>query len=216
MQMASRKAVPPPGATSIIVARYAPDLPPLRSATVDEAGAGAIRFSVRYRLWEYLAFLHEHVLRQSKSAGRFNPRRHLTISLALAGVLVLLAAAGYALAAHRLLLGSAAGAALALLYAVCNTGLGIKFQIAAFGIPLFLYKRQRMPECRFTIDTAGIERVTALGTMVLGWDEIVAVRTYSRGYVLLMQRGGLPIPLRCLSAAQTTRLRALVAAHRVR
>lgn len=54
----------------------------------------------------------------------------------------------------------------------------------------------------FTIDEHGIVRASAGGVTVLGWDDVKAVRRYSRGYLLVLRHGTLPIPSRCLAAGQ--------------
>jgi hypothetical protein len=48
---------------------------------------------------------------------------------------------------------------------------------------------------------------------VRSWDEVRAVRRYRRGYVVMFEKSGMPIPFRCLTAAQRQQLRALLAAR---
>jgi len=64
----------------------------------------------------------------------------------------------------------------------------------------------------FTIDEHGIVR-TSGGVTLIEWDDVAAVRTYSRGFMMVLKRGTLPIPFRCLSQQQTTTMRALAAAR---
>lgn len=61
----------------------------------------------------------------------------------------------------------------------------------------------------FTIDAHGIVR-TSGGVTLIGWPDVLALRSYSRGFMLVLQRGTLPIPYRCLSSRQRHQLRALV------
>lgn len=64
----------------------------------------------------------------------------------------------------------------------------------------------------FTIDEHGIVR-TSGGVTLIDWDDVAAVRTYSRGFMMVLKRGTLPIPFRCLSQQQTVTMRALAAAR---
>ena len=62
----------------------------------------------------------------------------------------------------------------------------------------------------FTIDEHGIVR-TSGGVTLIDWDDVNAVRTYSRGFMMILKRGTLPIPFRCLSEGQLATMRDLVA-----
>jgi len=64
----------------------------------------------------------------------------------------------------------------------------------------------------FTIDQHGIVR-TSGGVTLIEWDDVAAVRTYSRGFMMVLKRGTLPIPFRCLSQQQTATMRDLAAAR---
>jgi len=64
----------------------------------------------------------------------------------------------------------------------------------------------------FTIDEHGIVR-TSGGVTLIGWDDVAAVRTYSRGFMMVLKRGTLPIPFRCLSQQQVATMRDLAAAR---
>jgi hypothetical protein len=85
--------------------------------------------------------------------------------------------------------------------------------VALFATPLFYMKKRRMPVCEFRIDASSIERTTRQGRLVRSWDEVRAVRRYRRGYVVMFEKSGMPIPFRCLTAAQRQQLRALLAAR---
>jgi hypothetical protein len=52
-------------------------------------------------------------------------------------------------------------------------------------------------------------RSTGTGVTLIEWPDVVAVRGYSRGLMLVLQRGTLPIPFRCLDAGQLAVLRRL-------
>jgi hypothetical protein len=65
----------------------------------------------------------------------------------------------------------------------------------------------------FTIDEHGIVR-TSGGVTLIGWSDVTAVRTYSRGFMMVLKRGTLPIPFRCLNEAQRGAMRGLAEARR--
>jgi len=65
----------------------------------------------------------------------------------------------------------------------------------------------------FTIDEHGIVR-TSGGVTLINWDDVMAVRTYSRGFMMVLKRGTLPIPFRCLDDAQRGVMRVLAQARR--
>jgi len=54
----------------------------------------------------------------------------------------------------------------------------------------------------FTIDAHGIIRSSGTGVTLVPWGDVSAIRRYSCGYMLVLARGTLPIPFRCLSASQ--------------
>jgi hypothetical protein len=62
--------------------------------------------------------------------------------------------------------------------------------------------------CDFTIDRTAIARRSKAGECRRGWDEVKGVRSYSRGYLVLFERGAVPIPFRCLDGVQLEQLRA--------
>jgi hypothetical protein len=63
----------------------------------------------------------------------------------------------------------------------------------------------------FTIDRHGIVRSTAGGVTLIGWEDVTAIRSYSRGYLMVLKRGTLPIPFRCLDREQSAALRGFAA-----
>ena len=54
----------------------------------------------------------------------------------------------------------------------------------------------------FQIDDHGIIRTSSMGVTLVPWADVSAIRRYSRGYMMVLKRGTLPIPFRCLSLAQ--------------
>lgn len=66
----------------------------------------------------------------------------------------------------------------------------------------FVYKSARVGRCRFRIGPAGIHRRSKGGDGTLAWESVKAIHRYSPGYLVEMQHGALPIPLRVLSSDQ--------------
>ncbi|WP_426189250.1 YcxB family protein [Massilia sp. DWR3-1-1] len=69
----------------------------------------------------------------------------------------------------------------------------------------FLQGRSRTTY-QFTIDRHGIVRSGPAGVTLIAWDDVVGMRSYPRGRMLLLKRGTLPLPARCLDAAQSASL----------
>jgi len=63
----------------------------------------------------------------------------------------------------------------------------------------------------FTIDEHGIVRTNGAGVTLVPWSDVGAIRRYSCGYVVVLARGTLPIPFRCLSKAQSAGMEAFAA-----
>jgi YcxB-like protein len=75
----------------------------------------------------------------------------------------------------------------------------------------FFYKKHRMPVCDFVIDEKEIRRTTRGGTLVVPWSDLIAVRRYSRGFLLDKgTKGAMPLPYRCFSAEQMAAMEGLV------
>jgi hypothetical protein len=66
----------------------------------------------------------------------------------------------------------------------------------------------------FTIDRHGIVRTGPGGVTLIGWEDVSAIRSYSRGRLLVLKRGTLPIPARCLDRAQSDSLAGYAASIR--
>ena len=83
--------------------------------------------------------------------------------------------------------------------------------VALIGTPIFFIKKRRMPQCAFRIDAHGIERTTRAGTLARSWADIRDVRRYRRGYLVMYDRGAMPIPFRCMDRTQEAAFRRLAA-----
>jgi hypothetical protein len=68
----------------------------------------------------------------------------------------------------------------------------------------------------FTIDQHGIVRSTrdAGGVTLIDWADVTAIRSYSCGFMMVLKRGTLPIPFRCLNTDGEAAMRAFAAARR--
>jgi hypothetical protein len=66
----------------------------------------------------------------------------------------------------------------------------------------------------FTIDAHGIIRASRSGVTLIPWADVSAIRTYSRGFLMVLKRGTLPLPFRCLSAEQSGAIVKLAASVR--
>ncbi|MFC0131336.1 YcxB family protein [Massilia eurypsychrophila] len=63
----------------------------------------------------------------------------------------------------------------------------------------------------FTIDRHGIVRTGPGGVTLIGWEDVSAIRSYARGRLMVLKRGTLPIPARCLTREQSDGLAAYAA-----
>lgn len=54
----------------------------------------------------------------------------------------------------------------------------------------------------FTIDQHGVIRANGAGVTLVPWSDVSAIRRYSCGYLMVLKRGTLPIPYRCLDQVQ--------------
>jgi hypothetical protein len=64
---------------------------------------------------------------------------------------------------------------------------------------VFYFKKRRMPECHFTINGEQIKRVTQDGVLEIPWTDVVAVHSYTQGYMVQKLKGAVPLPYRCLT-----------------
>jgi hypothetical protein len=177
------------------------DLPP-SGAVAPPPDDTPIRFSVVYTLTEYMSILRAHlgfIMRHTPKAKQLRQTVAPLMLGLLAGLAALALGPGWARNAF----------AIFSVLAFLSLPATIDLWIALVAPPVFFLKKRRMPICEFRIDGRGIERTSRLGTLVRTWDEVRMVRRYSRGYLLMFARGGIPIPFRCLDENQLERMRAL-------
>ena len=63
----------------------------------------------------------------------------------------------------------------------------------------FILLRRGRRTYEMTIDAHGIVRVSDSGVTLIGWDDVRLIRRYRNGFLMVLKRGTLPIPYRCLS-----------------
>jgi hypothetical protein len=71
----------------------------------------------------------------------------------------------------------------------------------------FILLRRGSRTYEMTIDAHGIVRVSDSGVTLIGWDDVRLIRRYRNGFLMVLQRGTLPIPYRCLQQEEITALR---------
>jgi hypothetical protein len=74
----------------------------------------------------------------------------------------------------------------------------------------FAYKSRKVGSCSFRFDANGVRRRSKVGEMTIPWERIVAVTRFSQCYLMELERGGLPVPYRCLDAGQREAFERLV------
>jgi hypothetical protein len=84
----------------------------------------------------------------------------------------------------------------------------------AFALLNFILLGRSRRTYEFTIDEHGIVRGSDTGVTLISWADVIAVRDYSRGTMVVLKRGTLPIPFRCLDRNQLAALRRLVEARK--
>jgi len=65
----------------------------------------------------------------------------------------------------------------------------------------------------FQIDQHGIVRTSDTGVSLIDWHDVLRIRTYSKGFMMVLKRGTLPIPFRCLNAAEMQAMRGVAQAR---
>jgi len=78
----------------------------------------------------------------------------------------------------------------------------------------FILLRRGRRTYEFTIDEHGIVRTSDSGVTLIEWGDVSAIRTYPRGFMMVLKRGTLPIPFRCLRNEDAEAMRCLAAARK--
>jgi hypothetical protein len=92
-------------------------------------------------------------------------------------------------------------------------GLYMRIKSTATAALHFVMLRRGRRTYEFTIDQHGIVRATtdAGGVTLIDWADVTAIRSYSRGFMMVLKRGTLPIPFRCLSVDGANAMRGYAA-----
>lgn len=78
----------------------------------------------------------------------------------------------------------------------------------------FVLLRRGSRTYELTIDEHGIVRVSDSGVTLIGWQDVRAIRRYDNGFLMVLKRGTLPIPYRCLHEDEVAALNAFAATLR--
>src|SRR5205823_1424784 len=65
----------------------------------------------------------------------------------------------------------------------------------------------------FQIDQHGIVRTSDTGVSLIDWDDVERIRTYAKGFMIILKRGTLPIPFRCLNRTEVDAMRGIADAR---
>jgi len=77
----------------------------------------------------------------------------------------------------------------------------------------FILLRRGRRTYEFTIDQHGIVRTSDTGVSLIDWDDVSRIRTYSKGFMMVLKRGTLPIPFRCLNGTEVEAMKGIAAAR---
>jgi hypothetical protein len=77
----------------------------------------------------------------------------------------------------------------------------------------FVLLRRGRRTYEFTIDQHGIVRTSDSGVTLIDWDDVSRIRTYTNGFMMILKRGTLPIPFRCLNGKEVEAMKGIAAAR---
>ena len=176
-------------------------------------GADVIRFSVSYRLREYVSFALEHernvgMLEQTLAARglKLRPLPALVISFLLGAAAWFAWARAYTPLAAALTIAALA----AFVYGAAQSRLFFELLGRSVATLAFFSKKRRIGTCDFAIDARQIRRCARDGELVVQWHEVRRVYRYSHGYLLERATGSIAIPSRCMTQDQLDRFAALL------
>jgi hypothetical protein len=78
----------------------------------------------------------------------------------------------------------------------------------------FVLLRRGKRTYEILVDEHGIVRTSDSGVTLIGWADVSALRSYPGGLMLVLKRGTLPVPFRCLKEGEVEALRELVTANK--
>ena len=71
----------------------------------------------------------------------------------------------------------------------------------------FVLLRRGSRTYEMTIDDHGIVRVSDSGVTLIAWDDVRLIKRYRNGFLMVLKRGTLPIPYRCLNEGEIAAFR---------
>jgi hypothetical protein len=77
----------------------------------------------------------------------------------------------------------------------------------------FVLLRRGRRTYEFSIDQHGIVRTSDTGVTLIDWDDVSRIRTYTNGFMMILKRGTLPIPFRCLNGKEVEAMKGIAAAR---
>ncbi|WP_296944279.1 YcxB family protein [uncultured Massilia sp.] len=92
-------------------------------------------------------------------------------------------------------------------------GLWLRLKSTLSAATHFMLLRRGRRTYEFQIDQHGIVRTSDTGVSLIGWDDVQRIRTYSKGFMMVLKRGTLPIPFRCLNKEEVSAMRGIAEAR---
>lgn len=92
-------------------------------------------------------------------------------------------------------------------------GAWLRFKSTLSAATHFMLLRRGRRTYEFQIDQHGIVRTSDTGVSLIGWDDVQRIRTYSKGFMMVLKRGTLPIPFRCLNKEEVSTMRGIAEAR---
>lgn len=92
-------------------------------------------------------------------------------------------------------------------------GLYLRLKSTLSAATHFVLLRRGRRTYEFQIDQHGIVRTSDMGVSLIDWDDVQRIRIYSKGFMMVLKRGTLPIPFRCLSKDEMSAMRGIADAR---
>ena len=77
-----------------------------------------------------------------------------------------------------------------------------KGAIYVVGSAAYFYKVNQVGACNFQVHAGGVDRTSKGGTLKTSWAEVTQVSVLSGAYLVQKSNGAMPIPFRCMNAAE--------------
>ncbi len=86
-----------------------------------------------------------------------------------------------------------------------------KFTVYALGSFMFALKVRKVGLCTFHIDKEGFSRKSNVGEKFISWKKVINIHQLSNAYLMELEQGFIPLPLRCFDNIQRINFEAIVA-----